>query len=204
MKRTILAVTLAGCLALLTACAGSGELPRLPAKEGVAPYELSESEQYILEAFDMAGTSQILSFKAPEAAVALHINVCRLEEGGTWDRIGGGSILLGADRKPEDRLAGTFTMRLEEDHGMALTVTTRGRAAFRTEGMGGGEMMSATLFLQEFQEIALNTELPVALLVYDSGTSMRSFSMEDYFEPAKFADMDLVQAVTLEFSDTEE
>ena len=32
---------------------------------------------------------------------------------------------------------------------------------------------------------------------------MRSYTTEDYFEPEKFKDMDLVQAVTLEFSDQE-
>ena len=67
--------------------------------------------------------------------------------------------------------------------------------------LDGEEMASVKGFLQEFQPIAMNTEIPVALMVYDSGTSMKSYTLQDYFEPSKFDGMDLVQVVTLEFSD---
>ena len=62
-------------------------------------------------------------------------------------------------------------------------------------------MASTKGFLQEFQKIEINKEIPVALMVYDSGTSMRSYSLKDYFDPSKFDGMDLVQVVTLTFAD---
>ena len=57
--------------------------------------------------------------------------------------------------------------------------------------------------MKEAQKIELGKEIPVSVLVYDNGNSMRSYTTEDYFEPEKFKYMDLVQAVTLEFSDQE-
>ncbi len=38
-------------------------------------------------------------------------------------------------------------------------------------------------------------------MVYDSGTSVQSYSLQDYFEPSKFSEVDLVQVVTLTFTD---
>ena len=57
--------------------------------------------------------------------------------------------------------------------------------------------------MKEACKIELGKEIPVSVLVYDNGNSMRSYITEDYFEPEKFKDMDLVQAVTLEFWDQE-
>lgn len=57
--------------------------------------------------------------------------------------------------------------------------------------------------MKEAQKIELGKEIPVSVLVYDNGNSMRSYTTEDYFEPEKFKDMDLVQAVTSEFLDQE-
>jgi len=51
----------------------------------------------------------------------------------------------------------------------------------------------------QFQGIEMDKEIPVAIMVYDSGTIMRSYSLQDYFEPSKFEGMDLVQVVTLTF-----
>ncbi|MBS5824758.1 MAG: hypothetical protein KID00_13065 [Clostridium argentinense] len=40
-------------------------------------------------------------------------------------------------------------------------------------------------------------------MVCDSGIKMRSCSLQDYFDPARFDGMDLVQVVTLTFMDKE-
>lgn len=49
----------------------------------------------------------------------------------------------------------------------------------------------------------MNKEIPVALMVYDSGTSMSGYSLQDYFDPSVFDGMDFVQVVTLTFTDKE-
>lgn len=38
-------------------------------------------------------------------------------------------------------------------------------------------------------------------MAYDDGSSMRSYTLQDYFYPSKFDGMDLVQVVTLTFTD---
>ena len=43
---------------------------------------------------------------------------------------------------------------------------------------------------------------PVALLAYDTGTSMSSLDLQDYFHPENLTGPDLVQAVTVTFSET--
>lgn len=203
MKRLISAGLLFIMIVTLTACSGKADLPKLLTKEGIAPYELSENENYILQSFGMGGTSQIISFNAPKEAISLNVNVYRLEAGEKWGNIGGGAISIGADRKPTDQLTGTFTMQLKENHAIDFNINASGRASYKTDEilLESEALASVKGFLQEFQTIAINTETPVALMVYDSGTSMRSYSLQDYFEPSKFEGMDLVQVVTLEFSD---
>ena len=58
-------------------------------------------------------------------------------------------------------------------------------------------------YLAEFRPIELNEEIPLAIMVYDSGTSMRSYTPQDYYDTSAFEDMDLAQAVTVRFSDKE-
>lgn len=203
MKRLISVGLLFIMIVTLTACAGKDDSLKPLTKEGIAPYELSESENYILQSFGMEGTSQVISFHAPKEAISLNVNVYRLEADEGWGNIGGGAISIGADRKPTDQLTGTFTMQLKENHAIDFNINASGRASYKTdEILLESETLGAVkVFLQEFQTVATNTETPVALMVYDSGTSMRSYSLQDYFEPSKFEGMDLVQVVTLEFSD---
>lgn len=203
MKRFISAILLIMMIVTLSACSSKTDSPKLLSKEGIAPYELSESEKYILQSFGMDGTSQIIAFNAPKEAISLNVNVYRLGDDETWSNVGKGGISIGTDREPIDQLTGTFTMQLRENYAIDFIINAGGRASYKTDEivLNSETMASIKVFLQEFQDITINTEIPVALMVYDSGTSMRSYSLQDYFEPSKFAGMDLVQVVTLEFSD---
>ncbi len=203
MKRCISVMILFSLMLTLTACSSKADLPKVLSKEGISPYELSESEKYILQSFNMEDTSQIISFNAPKEAITLNVNVYRLEEGGKWSNIGHGGISIGTDRKPIDQLTGTFTMQLKENYTIELVINTGGKTSYKTDEilLDSEVRISIKVFLQEFQDITINTEIPVALMMYDSGMSMRSYTLQDYFEPLKFESMDLVQIVTLEFSD---
>lgn len=203
MKRLISAGLLLITTVMLSACSGSSDGSKTMRKEGVAPYELSAGEKQLLQFFCMEDTSQILSFKAPKEAVALHVNVYRLEDGGKWSSIGGGCVSVGADETPAKQLAGTVAMQLKDNYVVDLVVNMDGRASYKTDEilLGCEPMASIKGFLQEYQEITINEEIPVALMVYDSGTSMASHSLQDFFETSRFEGMDFVQAVTLEFSD---
>lgn len=189
----------------LAACSGNSNSVELLKKEGIAPYDLSEEGEYILQSFGMENDSQIITFKAPKDAITMNVNIYRLEDSEKWNLIGEGAISIGEEREPVEQLEGTFTMQLQEKYVVDFHINCAGRMSSQSEEIVfDSEGISSTkVFLQEFQEVELNTEIPVALMVYDSGTSMKSHSLQDYFEPSEFAEMDLVQAVTMEFSDKE-
>ncbi len=151
----------------------------------------------------MEDNTQILSFHAPKEAISMHVNIYRLENGENWSNIGGGTISIGAEREPSDQLTGIFTMQLKKDYAIDFNITSNGRASYSTDSilLDTEITVSAKKFLMNFQEIEINKEIPVALMVYDSGKSMESHSLKEYFEPSRFAGMDLVQIVTLTFSD---
>ena len=190
---------LAVCMAALAGCA------QTLSKEQVAPYELSESETQLLEAFGMDQNSQIVSFCAPETVITVTARVYKLKEDLNWEIIGDGSMSIGKEKEPAEQISGSFTMQIQDDRSIDFHINMAGQGAFSTKDIGENQeyTIEGKAFLKEAQKIELGKEIPVSVLVYDNGNSMRSYTTEDYFEPEKFKDMDLVQAVTLEFSDQE-
>ena len=174
-------------------------------KIGIAPYELSGHEEDLLESFGLSSeNSQILSFRAPEEAVSVVITVSILEDNGSWKNTGGGSISLGSSQS-DQQLSGIFTMKAEDDHAIDLHINRAALYSFRTDPivLDNESLSGSTLFLREFTEIELNEEIPVALLMYDSGTAITAYSLQSYFEPTVFEGIDLVQAITVRFADTD-
>lgn len=205
-RKRLFSLTLVFAIAItLIACSIKADTPEFLAKEGIIPYELSESEKYILQSFGMEGNSQIISFHAPKEAITLNVNVYKLENGVSWSSIGGGAVSIGTEREPVEQLTGTFTMQLKENYAIDFNINASGRASYKTDDiiLDTETMASTKSFLQEFQKIQINKEIPVALMVYDNGTSMKSYSLQDYFAPSKFDGMDLVQVVTVTFTDKE-
>lgn len=205
MKRLFSLIIIFAIAMALVACSNKTDSPKLLTKVGVAPYELSESEKHILQSFGMEDNSQIISFYAPKEAITLNVNIYKLEGDENWSSIGGGAISIGTDREPVKQLTGTFTMQLKENLAIDFNINASGRASYKTDEivLDTETMASTKSFLQEFQKLEINKEIPIALMVYDSGTSMRSYSLQDYFDPSKFDGMDLVQVVTLKFTDKE-
>ncbi len=205
MKKRLSLILLLITVLLLAACSSqkNENVPKHLSQEGIAPYELTEREKYLLQALGIGDNSQIISFHAPQEAICLNVNVYQLEAGGNWSNIGGGAISIGTEREPTDQLTGTFTMQLKEDYAIDFSITSNGRAAYSTEPIQLNTKILASTkgFLREFQKVEMNKEIPVALMVYSSGTSMSGHSLQDYFEPSLFAGMDLVQVVTLTFTD---
>ena len=205
MKKTLSLIFLLTATTALTACSGIGGSSKELTKEGVAQYELSENEKKLLQAFGMADTSQILSFKAPKEAITLNANVYKLGDDDIWEMTGNGSISIGDVKESVDRLSGLFTMQLKDNYAIDFNINCAGQASYKTDEIACDKeiVARAIAFLNESSQIQLDEEIPVAIMVYDSGSSMPSYSPMDYFEPSKFKEMDLVQAVTLEFSDKE-
>ncbi len=191
------------CMAALTGC-GQTDAHTL-SKEQVVPYELSEREIQLLAAFGMDQNSQIVSFYAPDTDITVTARVYKLKEDLTWETIGDGSMSIGKEKEPAEQISGSFTMQIQDDRSIDFHINMAGQGAFSTKDAEENQEYTAEgkAFLREASKIELGKEIPVAVLVYDNGNSMSSYTTEDYFEPEKFKDMDLVQAVTLEFSDQE-
>lgn len=203
MKKTrrLATIFLANLFLLLSACSAPQD-PAATDEHCVAPYPLTEQDETLLRSFGLDGSSQILTFQAPTEATVLHVQIYRLGDEQTWCSTDTGSIYLGTDRAPTDRLAGIFTMQLLDHYALVFHIDSNGLASYQTEGLSINMLptLSATLFLEEAQPIELEQEIPVALMIYSSDNSIRVHTLQDYFNPSAFSNSELVQAVTLKFS----
>lgn len=203
MKKLLAGIAVFGLLTGFSACAGKDSL--MNKKEIVTPYVFSEREQHLLEAFGMAENSQIISFSAPEEVVTVKASVYQLKKDFSWEEIGNGMLYLEKKNKNGAQNRGTFAMEIREDRSMDFHINFEGQVSFSVKDTEPGqEYVASTMgFLEEAQKIELNQEIPAAIMIYDNGTEMETCTVQDYFTPEKFKNMDLVRAVTLEFSDKE-
>ncbi|WP_130807475.1 hypothetical protein [Senegalia massiliensis] len=194
---TIFVVTIT--IVFFSGCSNNTGISKLLSKEGIKPYELSESDTYLLQTLEIQDDVNIISFKAPKDAKSLKLNVYVLNSNNNWDVIGGGQVYA----EPDSRLEGTFAMILKDNHAINFNINTMGRASYQTDSLKMENEISASSksFLRDFQRIEINKEIPIAIMIYDSGTMMRAYSLENFFSPSRFKEMDLVQAVTLTFTD---
>ena len=202
MKRILLLLSLA---LLLCGCSREETQSGIPKDEGVAPYELSQDQQELLGAFGMEDSARLFAFLAPEEAITIEVTASRLTAEGSWEVTGSGAMSIGTERQPVSELSGTIAMELGDDHSIDFNINCAGRGSFSSEKIELEQepLGSTKAYLTEFQAIELNEEIPLALMVYDSGTSMRSYTAGDYFDVSLFEGMDLVQAVTVRFTDRE-
>lgn len=205
MKKIILAVMLLITMLTSASCSSIDKDNglRLLSKKGMVPYELTDSEYVLLQSFGMEKNSQIISFNAPKEATKLIVSVYRLSDAEKWQETSSGGISITGDRKPVDKLAGTFALQLKDKHAIDFNINCGGIASFSSDEimLDCDTPLTGLYFLSEFQNIEIDKEIPVALMVYSSGTVISSFCLADYFNPSKFEGMDLVQAVTLRFSE---
>ena len=202
MKRILLLLSLA---LLLCGCSREETQSGIPKEEGVAPYELSQDQQELLGAFGMEDSARLFAFLAPEEAITIEVTACRLTDAGAWEVTGSGAMSIGTDRQPVSRLSGTIAMEQRDNYSIDFNINCAGRGSFSSEEIELEQepLGSTGCFLTEFQPIELNKEIPLAIVVDDSGTSMRSYTPQDYYEVSLFEGMDLVQAVTVRFTDRE-
>jgi len=186
-------------IVFFSGCSNNTGTSKLLSKEGIKPYELSESDTYLLQTLEIQDDINIISFKAPKAAKSLKVNVYVLNSNYNWDVIGGGQVYA----EPDSRLEGTFAMMLKDNYAINFNINTIGRASYQTDELNFDDNIAAfsKFFLRNFQRIEINKEIPIAIMIYDTGVMMRAYSLEDFFSPSRFEKMNLVQAVTLTFTD---
>lgn len=170
-------------------------------KEGVQPYEYTESDTEILESFNLQDRANIISFKAPKSARNIEVNTFVLNKNYEWEDNGSGIVSIASD--DSNNLEGTISILLNEDYSIDFIINTMGKASYKTDKIVLDQQIvsSSRDFLSQYKEIKLNRQIPIAIMVYDSGNSMATYSIDDYFNPQKFQGMDLVQAVIINFTD---
>ena len=131
MKRLFGLMLVVATITISSGCSNKTQVGKPLNKEGVAPYELSESDTYLLESLGLEGNTNIISFKAPKGAKGLNAEVHVLEDDRTWNAVGGGfgTILLG---EQANRLEGTFSMLLKDDYSVDMHFITLGRASIQS------------------------------------------------------------------------
>lgn len=197
MKKNTAFIIVVITAAALVGCSS----PLLVNREGVAPYKLTASELELLQSLGLDNDVNLISFKAPQSARSLAVGVYILGDDGNWITSGGGRVLLGDD--DTDRLEGTLAVIFREDYALEFHISTKGRASYTTNKLDLDleMLLSSRSFLSDYREIELNQEIPVAVMAYTSGTSLRAFGVDNFFTPEVFAGADLVQAVTLTFTE---
>ena len=140
--------------------------------------------------------------RQPSDSAALQVNVYYLTNG-AWQRYGGGTVSLGLESGQDNQLQGMVSVLRQDEYALAIRINNGGSTAtYNTDPLNSNMegSTSAWTVLDSSKDIVLDQEIPVALYVYDDSYSMSGYTVDDYFTPEVFADMDLVQAVTLTFS----
>lgn len=194
-------------LLLLAACSGQAPAANQSQENTIAPYELTQQERTLLDAFGHTkDTAQVLSFQAPAEARCLTIQTALLGEDGQWEVVSAPAIALLGEEQADLLLSGLFTMSRAEDGTLTFHILCDSAGGMTTQTdplpLDPNTTMHTWAFLTDPQTIQLDQPSPVALLAYDSGTSMSSLDLQDYFQPENLAGPDLVQAVTVIFSET--
>lgn len=210
MKRLLSGLLILLMVLTLASCSKKGgplDSFDIPGKDEVAPYKLSEKEKELLKVFgiDINGNAQVFSLRTPKGTKAVEVYAYVLRDDLSWESIDGIAV-FSDDKVPIDSQEGLLSMLLREDYTIDFCFTLgNGDVTFKSNEIEdyAGHKASYKAYLPASQEIEFDKEIPVAILVYDSGTSMRSYAPGQYFTPSDFEGMDLVQAVTLKFSDKE-
>lgn len=170
-------------------------------KNTLAPYPLTESQWQLLDYLNLRNTANLVSFHTPEEALSITVT-CYVLENGNWVENGGGSIMWDG-QDSDGPTNGVLTMIYREDRRFDINLSAQGTSSFQSKPVAsdGDLTASSHSWLGEEQEIQLDQEIPVALFAETSGNTMASFTTDTYFTPEDLQGLDLVQAVTLTFSD---
>lgn len=203
MKKLFALILSIAIMSTLFGCSFKSGEEKTINKEGVYPYELSERDTYLLESLDLENDVNLISFKAPQKAKSLEARSYVLNENGQWDMVSNLHILSEDNDDSQSELEGTFSMLLKDGYSIDMHITAKGK--FSQKGspleIKIENLASSRGFLTEYEEIELNKEIPVAIMIYDNGTSMKTYNMDDFYSPSTFEGMDLVQAITLTFTE---
>ena len=201
--RKIIAVMLCVCVLAFAGCSNTEDTTdkdtaaqgaKYLEKEGIAPYDLSEGEEYILNVMNIKKDALLVSYNATENSKMLMVRVYNLNDG-QWDETGNLTFVIADDNKH-----GTISIMEKDNYVLELSTIS---ASAKSEKIDDENeyVQSQKTVINDFQNIELNTEIPVAIYINDSDTAGVPIELSEFSDPSNFEGIDLVRAVTFEFMD---
>lgn len=201
--RKIIAVMLCVCVLAFAGCSNTEDTTdkdtaaqgaKYLEKEGIAPYDLSEGEEYILNVMNIKKDALLVSYNATENTKMLMVRVYNLNDG-QWDEIGNLAFVIADDNKH-----GTISIMEKDNYVLELSTIS---ASAKSEKIDDENeyVQSQKTVINDFQNIELNKEMPVAIYINDSDTAGVPIELSEFSDPSNFEGIDLVRAVTFEFMD---
>lgn len=201
--RKIIAVMLCVCMLAFAGCSNTenptdndtaAQGAKYLEKEGIAPYELSEGEEYILNVMNIKKDALLVSYNATENSKMLMVRVYNLNDG-QWDETGNLTFVIADDNKQ-----GTISIMEKDNYVLELSTIS---ASAKSEMIDDDNeyIRSQKTVINDFQNIELNKEIPVAIYINDSDTAGVPIELSEFSDPSNFEGIDLVRAVTFEFMD---
>lgn len=201
--RKIIAVMLCVCVLAFAGCSNTEDTTdkdtaaqgaKYLEKEGIAPYDLSEGEEYILDVMNIKKDTLLVSYNATENSKMLMVRVYNLNDG-QWDEIGNLAFVIADDNKH-----GTISIMEKDNYVLELSTIS---ASAKSEKIDDENeyVQSQKAVINDFQNIELNKEIPVAIYINDSDTAGVPIELSEFSDPSNFEGIDLVRVVTFEFMD---
>lgn len=201
--RKIIAVMLCVCVLAFAGCSNTEDTTdkdtasqgaKYLEKEGIAPYDLSEGEEYILDVMNIKKDTLLVSYNAAENTKMLMVRVYNLNDG-QWDETGNLTFVIADDNKQ-----GTISIMEKDNYVLELSTIS---ASAKSEKIDDENqyVQSQKAVINDFQNIELNKEIPVAIYINDSDTAGVPIELNEFSDPSNFEGIDLVRAVTFEFMD---
>ena len=201
--RQIIAVMLCVCVLAFAGCSNTEDTTdkdtaaqgaKYLEKEGIAPYDLSEGEEYILNVMNIKKDALLVSYNATENSKMLMVRVYNLNDG-QWDETGNLTFVIADDNKH-----GTISIMEKDNYVLELSTIS---ASAKSEKIDDENeyVQSQKTVINDFQNIELNKDIPVAIYINDSDTAGVPIELSEFSDPSNFEGIDLVRAVTFEFMD---
>lgn len=201
--RKIIAVMLCVCVLAFAGCSNTEDTTdkdtaaqgaKYLEKEGIAPYDLSEGEEYILNVMNIKKDALLVSYNATENSKMLMVRVYNLNDG-QWNETGNLTFVIADDNKQ-----GTISIMEKDNYALELSA---GFTSTKSEMIDDENeyVQSQKVVINDFQNIELNKEIPVAIYINDSDTAGVPIELSEFSDPSNFEGIDLVRAVTFEFMD---
>lgn len=174
--------------------AGAGEQAYL-----VSPYPYTESQTELLRLAGLTERVRAVRFDLPPGCESVKLTVHQLDDDGAWQAVTKGELRPQQSDAPQQ---GVIVFMLGESGDITSIINLQGQATYQTETTldTGAFAAFSNLFLGEAEQIQWDAELPVGMLLYSPQPGVPAYELNDFFEPGRFAKEDIVQAITLQFT----